>query len=304
MVFLRHFCKAMCQAAVHRERDLALKKYTDIDTCYLHKDRLFGDDPAGPHNVCRILDGPHGKLFSTCFMAGGEGLHPMAVFCHGYPGNEENMDVAHALQRVGFHVMTFHYSGSWGSGGDFSLQHCIDDTQFVIDTVRNNAEYQADPENIFLFGQSMGGFVVSHVTAARTDIRAAVAAVPADFGQMEILSHQSEQAREGFLSGLKEGDGWLAGTSIEKMELECQLFARGRCFTDLVATQDLPMLIIGAEYDTLVSAEEVVEPWASRLQELHGEKIEYACLPTDHMLSDMRCRLTEMTAEFFYKELQ
>lgn len=173
----------------------------------------------------------------------------------------------------------------------------------MIDTVRNNAEYQADPKNIFLFGQSMGGFVVSHVTAARTDIRAAAAAVPADFGQMEILSHQSEQTREDFLSGLKEGDGWLAGTSMEQMEQECRAFADGRCFNDLVGTQDLPMLIIGAEYDTLVSAEEIVEPWARRLQELYGKKTEYVCLPTDHMLSDMRCRLTEMAAEFFCRQI-
>lgn len=281
-----------------------MKKYTDISLEYLQKDRVYGNVPYRPHNLCKIFDGPHGKLFTTCFLAGGEGLHPLVVSCHGYPGNEENMDIVHALQRIGFHVMTFHYSGSWGSGGDFSLQHCIDDTRFVIDTIENNEEYQADPANVFLFGQSMGGFVVSHVTVARNDIRAAVAAVPADFGRMEALSHESDKAREDFFIGLKEGDGWLNGTSIEKMDQECHAFAQGRCFSDLADKQNLPMLIIGAEYDSLVPTEKTVEPWARQLQELYGEKIEYTCLPTDHMLSDMRCRLTEMTAGFFVKWLQ
>ena len=68
---------------------------SSIELEYLFKDRVSGDVEARPHNLCKILDGPNGRIFSTCLMAGGKGLHPLVVFCHGYPGNEDNMDVAH-----------------------------------------------------------------------------------------------------------------------------------------------------------------------------------------------------------------
>lgn len=280
-----------------------MKNRNQINLDYLFRDQNYSNQENRPYSICRIIDGRYGHLFSTFLMAGGEGLHPTVVCCHGYPGNEENMDTAHALRRVGFNVMVFHYSGSWGSGGTFSLQHCIDDAGTVIDYMLSEPDYRVDEKNLFLFGQSMGGFVVSHTLSIRKDIKAAVLAAPADFPEMWKLAQTSPKEKEAFMAGLAEGDGWLVGSDIEKVYQESRDFADGRTFSDLAPKQDVPMLIIGAKYDTIVPTQKTIVPWTQKLQKEYGDKIQYKCLETDHMFADMRCTLTELTAEYFTDQL-
>ena len=43
---------------------------------------------------------------------------------HGLPGNERNLDLAQAIRRAGWDVLTFTYRGAWGSPGDFSISQC------------------------------------------------------------------------------------------------------------------------------------------------------------------------------------
>ena len=55
------------------------------------------------------------NLIALFELTTGEGPHPTILLLHGYPGNEKNADIAQALKRVGYNVLTFHYRGSWGS---------------------------------------------------------------------------------------------------------------------------------------------------------------------------------------------
>src|SRR6185436_18741690 len=49
------------------------------------------------------------------YVPSGKGPHPVVVLLHGFPGNEQNLDLAQSLRRAGWAVVTFHYRGSWGS---------------------------------------------------------------------------------------------------------------------------------------------------------------------------------------------
>ena len=86
------------------------------------KETHFGACCSRPDLYGIIIPGKHGKLLATLYSAGGEGPHPTVLLLHGIPGCEQNLDLAQAFRRAGFHVMTFHYSGSWGSSGNYSLQ--------------------------------------------------------------------------------------------------------------------------------------------------------------------------------------
>lgn len=59
-----------------------------------------------------IIPGKRGRLLSVLYTAEGDGVHPTVILLHGIPGCEQNFDLAQALRRVGFHVLTFHYSGN------------------------------------------------------------------------------------------------------------------------------------------------------------------------------------------------
>ena len=41
------------------------------------------------------------------------------VFCHGFPGDAKNTDLAEELALNGFVALIFYYQGAWGSGGKF-----------------------------------------------------------------------------------------------------------------------------------------------------------------------------------------
>ena len=88
---------------------------------------------ALPGSSAALIPGLRGKLLSHCYLPGGEYPKPLVIMCHGIPGKEKLFDFAIALREAGFCTLSFHYSGSWGSDGDFSVSHCFEDCQSVLD---------------------------------------------------------------------------------------------------------------------------------------------------------------------------
>jgi uncharacterized protein len=117
-------------------------------------------DKANPAAMETFQLPSHGaKLNALAYVAAGAGPHPVVILLHGFPGNEKNLDLAQAIRRDGWDV---DYRGSWGSPGDFSFAHSIDDTQSAIAYVRDSAnakKFRADHSEIVLIGHSMGGFM-------------------------------------------------------------------------------------------------------------------------------------------------
>jgi len=94
------------------------------------------------------------------YKANGAQPHPTLILLHGYPGNERNLDLAQAVRTHGWNVIYFNYRGSWGSQGEFSFRHCVEDVKSVVAYCKQNAaKLQVDTQHIALFGHSMGGFV-------------------------------------------------------------------------------------------------------------------------------------------------
>lgn len=95
------------------------------------------------------------------YLAGGPGPHPTIVLLHGRPGNEQNLDLAQAIRRAGWNVLTLHYRGAWGSPGVFSIAHVLEDADAAISLVRQTEiadKFDIDSHRIVLGGHSMGGF--------------------------------------------------------------------------------------------------------------------------------------------------
>jgi pimeloyl-ACP methyl ester carboxylesterase len=108
------------------------------------------------------------RLNAVFYLASGAGPHPVVLLLHGFPGNEQNMDLAYAIRRAGWNVLVPHYRGSWGSDGKFSFSNAIEDTQSAIAFLRdpdNTKKYRTDPAKIAIVGHSMGGFLGLYATA-------------------------------------------------------------------------------------------------------------------------------------------
>jgi pimeloyl-ACP methyl ester carboxylesterase len=122
-------------------------------------------DPINPPHSAQVLIPSHGVGMNALFyLAGGLGPHPTMVLLHGFPGNEQNLDLAQAIRRAGWNVLTMHYRGSWGSPGVFSIAHVLEDVDAAVAFVRQPdiaAKYGIDTHRIVLGGHSMGGFATA-----------------------------------------------------------------------------------------------------------------------------------------------
>jgi pimeloyl-ACP methyl ester carboxylesterase len=108
------------------------------------------------------------EMNALFFLAAGEGPHPTMLLLHGLPGNERNLDLAQAVRRSGWNVLTFTYRGAWGSEGRFSIGHAVEDAAAALAFLRSPAavsDYGVDTGRIVVAGHSMGGFAAAAVAA-------------------------------------------------------------------------------------------------------------------------------------------
>ena len=125
-------------------------------------------DTAFPAHNQQLLIPSHGVgMNALLFVASGKGPHPTVILMHGLPGNERNLDLAQAIRRAGWDVLTFTYRGAWGSPGDFSINNAMEDTAAALEFARSpkGAKFGIDPRHIVLAGHSMGG-ATAFMTAA------------------------------------------------------------------------------------------------------------------------------------------
>ena len=127
-------------------------------------------DPVHPSRNQQLLIPSKGVgMNAVLFKASGAAPHRTVILMHGLPGNERNLDLAQAIRRCGWNVLTFTYRGAWGSAGDFSISNAMEDTATALAFARSPAGVRLgiDARHIVLVGHSMGGATAA-VAAAGT----------------------------------------------------------------------------------------------------------------------------------------
>ena len=91
-------------------------------------------DSAHPPRLEAVHIPSHGVKFNgALYVASGEGLHPTAILVKGMPGIEQNLDLAQAIRRAGWNVLTMHPRGSWGSPAALPVLIITSDDGFAPD---------------------------------------------------------------------------------------------------------------------------------------------------------------------------
>ncbi len=251
----------------------------------------------------------HGALLNAfVYVAAGVGPHPTVILLHGFPGNERNLDLAQSIRRAGWNVMYFNYRGSWGSAGDFSFTHCVEDTQSAIAYLRDDgqaAKLRSDPKIIVLIGHSMGGFVALQAGALDPAIKAIVTISAADLGTSRIEAVPADK-HDLFAKGLAaslaaEGMAPLAGTTPEFLASEVLSNSTKWNFVNLApkfATR--PLLVITSD-DGLTAPNEAFVEAAKKSGNL---KVDAVHIPTDHSYSDHRIALQQTVLDELFRLTQ
>ena len=249
---------------------------------------LLVDPPASasPRARMEVLHIPSGgvEINGVAYLAAGPGPHPTIVICHGWPGNEKNLDLAQALRRAGWNAITFNYRGAWGSPGNFRFAQNPEDARAVLAMLRQPdvaARLGIDTSRIVLAGHSMGGWVTAKVASDEPGLAGAILISAANMG---LLGRMPDDRLLAQAAGNSEG---LAGTSpaIQAAELREKAAAFDvRANAAGLARQ--PLLVLTSDdglkpmTDPLVTAARAA---GGRVSEHHQ--------PTDHSWSDARLTL-------------
>ena len=247
------------------------------------------DPVRGPGAEALRIPGKRGAILSLLYTPGGQEKAPAVLLSHGFPGNEQNMDLAQALRRLGFAVMTYHYSGSWGSDGEFSFANCIEDVQTVLDVLLTHPA--VDPRRIYAVGHSMGGFVTAHLTAQRPEIRGSILICPWDAARSFLLD------RDNLMNVLSDGYGFLRGVSEEKFLTELGADTEALRLDELAPRlTDRPLYCLAALEDEELPLELHAYPFRRAMMAADAEKFRYQELHGDHCFNAARLTLIETVA--------
>ena len=249
---------------------------------------LFTDPPATatPRARMEVLHIPSGgvEINGVAYLAAGPGPHPTIVICHGWPGNEKNLDLAQALRRAGWNAITFNYRGAWGSPGAFRFGQNPEDAKAVLAMLRKPevaAKLGIDTRRIVLAGHSMGGWVTGMVASEDQALAGAILISAANMGMAAQMAGDRLEAQA---AGNSEA---LAGTSpaLQAAELRAQAAAfdlRPRAAG--LARQ--PLLVLTSDDGLKPATDPLVT--AARAA---GGKVTEGHQATDHSWSDARIAL-------------
>jgi pimeloyl-ACP methyl ester carboxylesterase len=252
-------------------------------------------DPAAPASMEEVMVPSHGQqLLGVFYLAAGPGAHPTAVIMHGFPGYEQNLDLAQAIRRAGWNVLAVHYRGSWGIGGDFSFTHAMEDADAEVAFLRDPvsaAKYRVDPKRIVLIGHSMGGYMVASAATHDPSVAGVVMISAWNLAApyAKLADNQLEVVRASFARDNGPADlAPLAGCTEQTLVLEIFQHRTNWDFVNFApALANRPVLLVTADDDSDADSEAMLaalhRAGNTRAQKLH--------LPTDHPFSDHRIAL-------------
>lgn len=235
----------------------------------------------------------HGEALNAVFYAAaGAGAHPTVLLLHGLPGNEQNLDLAQAIRRDGWNVLTLHYRGAWGTPGSFSFTHCVEDAAAALAWLRDPSSPVAarvDGSRIVVVGHSMGGFVAGWTGGhddgvMATGLISAANIGPTIGGVPRPAAIKDVDDNIGTTAGMHA----LAGTSPQGLADEAIAGVKTLDYTLGAATLARHPLLLVTSDDGLAGDSATL---AAAVRKDGGVKITEVHLATDHSYSDHRLAL-------------
>lgn len=257
-----------------------------------------------PADLMPLLIASHGSnMNGRIYLAHGKGPHPTMLLLHGFPGNEQNGDVAQTVRRAGWNVILFHYRGAWGSQGAFSVHNAIEDAQVVLDWARdpaNAAKYRIDPKRLVVAGHSMGGFIAVE-TAVHNPGLSGVILIDAWNPGADAAALSGPQAQAAVVAGLAESMPPISGITAQGLFAETAASAAGwDTRNEARALAKSPLLIFGGTAgkggSTGFGANNAA--LAKAVLAVPGSRVTFYIWPTDHYLSDRRTELSRAIVTF------
>ncbi len=236
-------------------------------------------NPSAPtQNIETVIDSHGSHIMGLLMLASGAQPHPTVILLHGFPGYEQNVDLAQSLRRDGWNVLAMHYRGVWGSQGSFSFTHCMEDVSTMLAYVTQPANVQKfhiDTHHLVVIGHSMGGFMTVAALAQHPEFKAGV--VITEGSPVRDFAGETDPADY----------APLAGTSFTALQREAHAHTSAWSFPTLATKiAPRPVLDITANDGLRASNEDLVAALKHA-----GSPVTSIHFDTDHAFSDHRIAL-------------
>jgi len=256
------------------------------------------------------IDGKNLKLNGILFPAKGIGSFPTLLLLQGLPGGESDVfGIGAKFQEYGFNILTFNYSGTYGSDGEYSMEYTTRDIQLAYNFLKesNNVDrYQIDTSKIYLGGYSYGGGMSLTYAANHPEIKKVFSIAGTDHGEFfreyfsnekfaKMIDDMFEQlkAPEGpvrFEEGKMPKD--ITSEDVSKIDSTIDL----RKCAPLIA--DRKILLIAGINDQYVTLENHMLPLYRELQNEGAENVEFVFVQDDHSFSKSREKVSDIILDW------
>jgi dipeptidyl aminopeptidase/acylaminoacyl peptidase len=222
-----------------------------------------------------VVESGGARMNAILYLPQGPGPHPAAVLLHGFPGNERNLDLAQAMRRAGWAVLFFHYRGAWGSEGDFSFTHALEDVGAAVALLRSEGftdAHDISSTRVALVGHSMGGFIALHSGSRLPDVACV---------------------------RLEGWRGPVRGTSGERLVAEVAAHAEEfDTRRDAPALASRTLLLVAGGRDVVTPPDVHHAPLVAALADAGAPRVRAVTLDTDHAFSDRRIALAHLLVDW------
>jgi pimeloyl-ACP methyl ester carboxylesterase len=262
---------------------------------------VVADPPADtrfPPGLAGITIPSHGvDMDATLYLASGAGPHGTVLLLHGLPGYESNGDLAQSIRRAGWNVLLFHYRGTWGTAGTFSISSAIRDTAEAVRFLRdpaNAAKYRSDQQQLVVIGHSLGGFLAGYEASHDPDITAVAMIAAVNLGKINSDRDEREKRLKRWETQLHP----VRGATASELFAEAERHAKD---WDYVQWADVlrgrPILLLEADDQNHSD----MEALARSLRQKGAVALTQIAVQTDHGFSDHRIALQTIMIDWLEK---
>jgi dienelactone hydrolase len=220
---------------------------------------------------------------------------PTVILVQGFPGAKgDDLELGQKLPPRGVNMLTFKYSGTYGSEGVFTLENNLKDIQAACNFIRQAnviERFRIDTSRIILGGYSHGGGMSLLYAATHPEIRRLLSIAGDDFGEFaREYSRNADMAR-------------MLDTSFDKLMAPNGpvRFSGRQVLKDLAARPepydlrlsaprlaDRDILLVGGWDDPYVTVENFVVPVYRALKSAKATNVRIIAFPTNHGFRNVR----------------
>ncbi len=260
--------------------------------------------PSNPIDITIDRDGIQlkGKLYA----AEGTGVFPTVILLQGFPGGEMDvLGIGKKLSEIGINALTFNYSGTHKSEGEFNFDNSQKDIESAFDFIyspENITRFRIDSTRIMLGGYSFGGGMALTYAANHPTIKEVFSIAGNDHGAA-VRDYEQNPERQKMLDNIfdelkseKEivrfGSGGTPKELAEMNIIELNPTYDLRYCAPLLSPKRI--LLIGGWDDTNVSVEDRILPLYRELKKENAENVAIEAVQDDHSFKNSREKLAQI----------